>query len=49
LDHDELSALLDEGCKNIYGRDAFLIDFVDDYKYSVYCGYTKKVYLKKIK
>ncbi len=46
-DADKLEEILDDGCREMLGEDSFLVTYVDDYKYSVYCGYEKTYYLKR--
>src|SRR5690606_34425424 len=43
LPRKKLEKLLDEGCKSLYGEEAELSSFVDDYKHSVYCAYSQEI------
>ena len=48
VSNDELIEILNQGCKDNHGKKAYLEDFVDDYKNSVYCAYQTKSFLKKV-
>ena len=47
-DAENLDEILDNACKDYYGKNAALEHYVDDYKNSVYCRYSSKSFMKKV-
>jgi|GEM_PF-7021912 len=48
LEKEKLVELLNKACQEEYGEEAYLEEYIDDYKNSVYCAYEYSLSLKKI-